>query len=119
MLDGVSASAANRATTGSASTLRINQGTTSFTEGTSNFTNAGFKAIVRTSSTNVYIYNRNTRLTRTATSSTVNSTNTQTLFKSNTGFGNGTISIYTMGKSLTDSQENNLSVCITSYVNSL
>jgi hypothetical protein len=121
-LDGCATVNTNRMIRSNVSTQTINQGSTSLTGGTFNFTNVkGMKSIHRTSDTNVELFNDTTRESRTATSSTMVNQN-QFILRSGSDvtpiYGAHTISFYMMGESMISENDNTITA-VNTYLNSL
>lgn len=98
LIDGITTTGNNRATTTSSTQQRINQGTTNL-NASANLAGTGLKAINRTSNNNVEIFVNTTQFSRTAASSSLVSEN-QFIHRSGTVYGTNEISIYGMGADL-------------------
>lgn len=99
VIDGVNGNNANALFLYDTGAQRINQGTTASLNANADMSGAGWRAINRTSSTNVELFSDTTQLSRTATS-VANSSTTQTILRRGSGNYNmdsSIVSFYAMG----------------------
>jgi hypothetical protein len=99
LVDGIGNVNQNRMSLASASSHRINSGSTTLSAAADLTGTTGLRVINRTSSTNVELFNQTTQISRTATSAAITSSN-QYIHRSSSTYGNSGVSIYGMGASL-------------------
>lgn len=116
IIDGRSSAGGNNFSANNVTTHRINSGVTNLNSAAFNNT-TGFKIINRTSSTNIEIFENTTQTSRTATSSTIAS-ESQTIFRSSSTYGNPQLAFYGMGASLV-SENASFYNALNTYITSL
>jgi hypothetical protein len=99
VIEGVINNAQNGTQIGTSTSQRINQGTNVLNSAAS-LGALGVNGINRTSNTNVEIFNSTTQISRTATSTSINSNNQFILRAGTAGYSTSQISFYSMGASL-------------------
>ena len=113
ILDNSAGTSINRMNNRNDNDQRINQGTGGISSN-ADLSGAGLKVINRTSSTNVELFNGNTQLSRTATSTSINSGNQWVLSSG----CDACASVYGMGASLV-AENGALKTILDTYINSL
>lgn len=116
-LDGVAGSGANTMRYSNTAIQRVNQGTTNL-NAAADPTGTGYKAIDRSTSSDVAVYSGTTKIDRTQTSSAMVN-DTQTLHRSGANYGDGKIAFYAITGHLTQTQHSDLRSCLIIYITSL
>lgn len=118
VMDGTSNASFNIISSNNGTSHRINAGASGVLNSAVDMVGTGYKAINRSTSTDVQLYKVLTKSDRTQTSSSIFNGN-QYIFRSGTSYSTHRISFYAMGGSLSEVQHNTLQAAMSAYLTAL